>query len=667
MENGNERQRPDTASAAEEMLKRYLKEQQLFTSGRIRDTPSEPLLSDLHAHLMGMGDAVFWKTVVMTDVIPSLLLTGSRGDDRWIEYLEGGPAAASFADLQTLSTALTAEKKSAFRAHVKEKNNDPTAEAPFTFDVVYSVQTLCKGLGRNDEVLSEAEPSPEQVALMRTWALQKLRSREGVDATKLFQWFWVFNAREQKFERRYGVTNTSFLLAFFHSNEDIVNNFFEMTAGEGGVTKHQIAEELMNEFTPQFYPRRFCMKDDMYSQYPIILDVLLRCMLNKYAQVGVSYVEFSVGFGDLVERPWIFTHLSRPYVGELTFGAFDVPALPSRVTYRYLAGFNRRHVHDKCRLTFDKGDNAEWIAHNAAFFCHDKQTGVNGNYFQRHLRQLDQLKTAFATSRTRKSTSSSSVCPLHDMCVGLDYFGDELYYPHCSFAHRNFTNFLMQERERRNGHFGFRIHAGELFNYRHKAFMYVHMGVVASNICTILKHFEDETTARPPPLRIGHGTGFLSFLREGWENASPISSTTPRTVHELHLMIHVALRRIHELKIPIEVNLTSDCCLLGTEQMGTAAKAAVVFNPDTVYSFLKQRFRVVVCSDNDGILRIQLGKYHSVAAELIRCCRSTNRDTALQVHDLTRLLGNYNHAAFGRRNEEKQLVDSETTRSEGLC
>ena len=268
------------------------------------------------------------------------------------------------------------------------------------------------------------------------------------------------------------------------------------------------------------------------------------------------------------------------------------------------------------------------------------------------------------------------------MCVGLDYFGDELHYPHCSFAHRNFTNFLMEERKRRNGHFGFRIHAGELYKYENKELLYTHMGVVSFNICTILEQYEaiwkhenitnpKPNTNVPPPLRIGHGIGFLSFLEEGWATAPTTapSTTESNSIDQLHSAVLRALRKIHDLRIPIEVNLTSDRCLLGTGQMGSAANAVGVFNPDTLYTFLKKGFCVVVCTDNDGILRLQLDGYHSVAAELLRACRGTNADTALQSHEVMGLLENYEHAAFGWCDDEKPTIESKpmNSLSQGLC
>lgn len=47
-------------------------------------------------------------------------------------------------------------------------------------------------------------------------------------------------------------------------------------------------------FTPQFYPRRFEMRDVIVDRHPQVLEVLLNTVLHRYGKAGVGYVEFSV-------------------------------------------------------------------------------------------------------------------------------------------------------------------------------------------------------------------------------------------------------------------------------------------------------------------------------------------------------------------------------------
>ena len=198
-------------------------------------------------------------------------------------------------------------------------------------------------------------------------------------------------------------------------------------------------------------------------------------------------------------------------------GTFTVPPLVKTVTFRYLAGFGRRNVDDRCKLNPRYPE--DYLAHSVHVVLEPGEAGagVRQKFIERHLRKLAILKAAFGQSRDRPATK---VRPLHDMCVGLDYFGDEMHYPYCSFAHVDFVNFLLGERRRRNNHFGFRIHAGELFNFKNAKFMDVHMGVVSANVYFILTKYEeylkhmdpllaDIPTDVPPPIRIGHGKFFF--------------------------------------------------------------------------------------------------------------------------------------------------------------
>jgi hypothetical protein len=54
-------------------------------------------------------------------------------------------------------------------------------------------------------------------------------------------------------------------------------------------------------------------------------------MLKKYSYCGVKYVEFAVGWSDIVERPWVFHELTAKVER-------------SGVDYNFLAGFGRNEV-----------------------------------------------------------------------------------------------------------------------------------------------------------------------------------------------------------------------------------------------------------------------------------------------------------------------------------
>ena len=621
-------------SSAEKVVDRFLEQQ--------KNTKQRPVIfPDLLAHLMGMGDATFWANGIIGHVIP-FLESEAPENYQWVEHLEEGPLSAKFCDLDSLAKRLSATEKPNFQSKLEEQERD--SELDFTFDVVYSVQTLCKGLGIVDpavdkyafDKVNKYDFDKADRDRMQQQVLSKL-SFHG-DGNDHFKFFLIFNAREQRFEQRYGITNTSLLRSC--SSPDVVRSFFqiswEQTSVNGGI-----------KFTPEFYQQWMCMKVEMYSQYPIILDVLIQCMLDRYVKVGVNYAEFSVGVKDLVVRPWIFVHLSRPNA-PTQFGEFQVPRILPTITFRYLAAFNRCDVNEKCYLN-EVGDNAAEMAGSMAEVF-DEISGVKPAYFRNHLGTLADIKRKFKESRD--CNNHHIVSPLHEMCVGLDYIGDERSLPHCSFAHRDFITFLWDERKKRNGHFGFRIHAGEV-PIVNELFQTVHMGVVSTVICRILGQYcalwkqhhpimPEVPPDCPPPLRIAHGMGFLKFAKQTGvaESRGVCPTTVPNTVDQFRTRIHFALSELRRLRIPFEINPSGSKYLYGTRN----AVSKMIF------TFLNNEFRVVVGSGNDGVCPTRLGNYRSVAAELIRVVRNFDPGFFLQRNNVKALLKCYRFAAFGQRN-----------------
>ena len=382
-----------------------------------------------------------------------------------------------------------------------------------------------------------------------------------------------------------------------------------------------------------------------------MLDILLRFQLSKYASEGVNYVEFSVGFGDLVKRPWIFTHLSNPTVEDLPFGDTKVPPIPDSIVFFYLAGFNRRAVKP-CLDLENKHETLSW-AHNVAT---TSNADILSSQFQEHFSQLRVLKEKFAESR---EATHAKVPTLHDACVGLDFFGDEWRYPHCPFGLPEFTNFLFDERRQRAGHFGFRIHGGELCHYDQHDWAFVaHMGVVSCTITKILKAYEtylgttrhtkfEDVGIEVPPIRIGHGIGFDCFLdrlaTQVADNNSPLA--------KLEAEVPFALKMLLDHHIPIEVNLTSNRLLQGTTQ----ASNEQLFNPDFLLRCLQKGYRAILCTDNDGIWPIKFATdgsaFSSVPGELMRSIEGSNSDAPLDHARVEQLMKNYESAAFGDPSE----------------
>src|SRR6185312_1108784 len=81
-------------------------------------------------------------------------------------------------------------------------------------------------------------------------------------------------------------------------------NSFTMLGPHGRAPSQLDFHKYRGCFTPEFYPRRFVLKDCMYEQRLDVLDTLLCYSLARYALANVSYVEYSVGINDLT-RPWV--------------------------------------------------------------------------------------------------------------------------------------------------------------------------------------------------------------------------------------------------------------------------------------------------------------------------------------------------------------------------
>ena len=279
---------------------------------------------DLHMHLLELGDAAFWISLIQ-DKIPEIF-ADADGEHMYVE-------AYRQAELPTHATCLTAHPLSAdeFAAAYPESKG-----TTFTYDVVYDLKSIARALGQ--EV--KAEQTNEQLQ-------SQIANRLPVKGAKNWQrglvhTYTVWNARTQKFESRLGITNTDLCVMLEKDTlRTEIENFFQMK----GDHQHQ-RETSWKHFDPQFFPRGYMLKECIYSQYPVVLDLLLDHVLSNHEQTGAVYVEFSVDFGDLIERPWIFKHLVAPSVPAESGGQDK----RYTATIRYLAAFNRDADPDQATI-----------------------------------------------------------------------------------------------------------------------------------------------------------------------------------------------------------------------------------------------------------------------------------------------------------------------------
>jgi hypothetical protein len=132
-----------------------------------------------------------------------------------------------------------------------------------------------------------------------------------------FQHWIVFNARKQKFEIVYGMQVEQLRkLIYIDPNKPSeaaklarahLINAFSMCDAEGNRPRPIDFHSFHGFFTPEFYPRRFAVKDSIYSQRLDVLAALIEHIMERYRTClpPVKYFELSVSANDL-SKQWIF-------------------------------------------------------------------------------------------------------------------------------------------------------------------------------------------------------------------------------------------------------------------------------------------------------------------------------------------------------------------------
>ena len=628
-------------------------------------------LDDLHTHLHGMGDFDFWVNKVVNKLLPELVYHAQNDDSNIpIEYFPRKSGEVGHANWVTFSwndPDRLKEQRAAFSKAVEEDSANLTSEQRFTYDVVYSLHTLCAAFGIDD-----ANAYPDK----RDQKMQELQAHLSPDhdINNYIRNYRVYNARTQAFESRFGMTNADFVekIASPAAQADkarkaMLINCFTMCGDPervGGPSEFTTITDFRQHFTPQFYPRRYILKDDMYSQYPLVEDALLHYVLDRYSRAGVGYIELSVGLNDIISYPWMYRHLAQPSLPEHLRSTCDIPPLPvdpasgkPLVQVRFLAALNRV----KNGPPLDKADDDARTHHMryVSDFAHNRIV----TFFSKSEKDLADIKKAFTTSRSAGDPNNPLL--LHNMCVGLDYVGDEWAQPHCPFALPSFVEFLKTERQSRGDHFGFRYHCGEIYlplggNPAISEHRRLHMAISSAVIVRILTELgwttevlglkKNRKNGRlpPPPLRIGHGIGFGPFIKDIPlpDTPSPAWKTGnyQETLDNPELFIQRALFYMRECSVPIEVNLTSNNYL-----------AANCRQTQLLTQLLEARMTVVLSTDDDGIwpceCHVDGDQYSSVAAEFATAIAGTLTlaSNKLSNAGVREIISNYPFARFGVR------------------
>ena len=650
-------------------------------SGEVDEGPSMPEVEavrsehgfvDLHAHLLGMGDAAFWIDTIMCEL---LVQEAKKEANEWYETKPSH---------QNWPSAVAA---------TRDANGDPS----FTFEVVYSVENLRSAFRRLDTVTSSENEAFDVLSLL-----------EGADGRKLnesIQRYVIWNARIQDYETVFGIANNVFVSALdaeTNKKETPIRNVltaaFEMNRN---------ADDCLDrKFTPDFYPMRFVLKDSMYAQYPVVLDCLLDVVLTRYWDAGVGYVELSVGLSDAL-RPWIWKHLAQPKVSP------DA----KKVKVRYLAAFNRQQCWVKLDTIIDHALNAaiadysiltadlsksvlaaraelaevrrlpesllefksdaiakaqakamvaevgdprtpailhaektidvlgrlcvQWkaIVESEQEGGHDqtRMAAIVTNFLSEHdadslalfkFEEVNKVRQLFdAMDESREACVADG---LHENLVGLDLVGDECAFPFSPFGAGEFIRKILSERSKRpRFNFGLRLHAGEVSlgdDTRMTYDVYARLAAAShavSRFYTVASSVLPQEQRKTPLLRVGHGVLFC--------RARPFLSMGPSqfSTAVCHNLAYKAFSLLTQCKIPIEINQTSNKTLLLRAQ-----RALTVL--------VKSGASVLLCTDNDGIWKCSNGSIHSVAHEYVRAIL----DNCIGPNDVSRYAKIARYAAF---------------------
>ncbi len=162
-------------------------------------------------------------------------------------------------------------------------NQTPLGDISFTMakmwssDVIYTQERLEQAL----HTLGVRKQYEEEAALH-----SRLDPRHTGKFNAAFKQYVVWDARTQAFDLVTGLPNTV-LLQLMDSSAVVMHNiqnaFSILECNGQEVTPETLNALIMDQFTPEFYPRRFSLKDALYEQRLDTLNELLKHVLERYS------------------------------------------------------------------------------------------------------------------------------------------------------------------------------------------------------------------------------------------------------------------------------------------------------------------------------------------------------------------------------------------------
>jgi hypothetical protein len=588
------------------------------------------------------------------------------------------------------------------------KHRGLTFQEHFSYDVVLTLTNLASGFGvtnRCNEFI--------QAAVEEKLGFHIIPASDRPQ----FRYRIIFNARKQDFEVVYGITAGKLRKLMTDQKTPTeakeiaranIVNAFSMYDAEGTDARPIDIHNFQGMFTPEFYPRRFALKDSIYSQRLDILAHLLWHVLHRYSTCHppVTYCELSVGVGDIT-RPWVFdvlcsfpstpiqntgaqhTTTSQSFTNSekklrfrdlLLRGHF--PSLRNAITrtesedklennhsqqeselqipkctYKFLAGFNRQQVQTSYFDFCNQQEAINLLNEAPQIAIHLMLNEINksannelitdkNDMFYRHVEQLNKIKE-----------SARNNGQFFHWMVGFDLFADEMGFPYCPFVARDFINYVLEIRQEFNLSFGLRIHCGENVPiadatapaYRHFA---AHM-YIAFRCLRYLQHELEYG------IRIGHGIAFQHIL-----DGTMMKDSKHRKSSVLIAEIEHHARHVFKT-IAFEVNITSNEYLLGhavrketCEQpfQSNAMRKGSSRQPLQLNALLKLKAPIILATDNDGIWPIlkcpcREPSHFSLSGE---CCRAISTNIIKSLEELKVMFKNMKKFRF--YNDKNTLI-----------
>jgi hypothetical protein len=597
-------------------------------------------LCDLHTHLLGMGSAEFWCNTVLFNeqLLPSHeefhKKTGNTSYflpkiwDGTHRFLESNQAEKVIDIIAANASKIFLKKIIKQGEETKVKHSDhalatlenilpgipmdikkcwteefdiselPEGESflkSFSYDVVFSREKLGDAFFDNPD----SDPEILETKIMGMLGAQPSVATSSTSKLPAMKHYIVFNARKQNFQLVYGLTSThlrqlaGFNSMLSHDSEQCtavrahLRNAFSMLNEDGSEPRSASLNWFRGCFTPEFYPKRYALKDCIYEQRLDVLALLLAHVLQRYqsSKPPVEYVEFSIGVND-AKAPCVMEVLTNfsEYLPDQHWGTTLINWTKEgdyKFKYKFLAGFPRTYAKaarwskkdDKMSFKKKQKQMIQILLHSPeTAICDflDECGTTTSQMFKWFEGQIKQLK------------NTMSIPSLKGWIVGLDLMGDELGYPYIPFVTNAFIQFIKDEK------LGVRIHGGENVLYtspKHKAFrgFAVHMWILTEGI----KYLQDNIKGLQ--LRIGHGVAYSTIL----DNKIQLESNFRWSM--------LLLKDINSQKeclkpYPFELNLTSNHYLLHN---GDLARTSV--DCHALPSLIENHMKVILSTDNDGI------------------------------------------------------------------